>query len=266
MTRFLFLSATCRLRGMRRAAALLPVLALAACGGVGREASGLRSPSLDTRLNLAQAAEASGQNEMALSLLQSMAEAEPNRPEVQARYAAALVRSGNLPRGEAVVNEALSRHGDSLPLLRTRAQLLLLQGKAAEAAATCEQILAAAPRDVAALDGRGVALDLQGQHAAAQASYRAATRLAPENAAVANNLALSLILDGRPAEAVAVLGGFDRPDAPPRLRSTLALALAGSGEMGRARERLDGQPGAADLDTVTALLMPAGAKPVSAGS
>jgi Flp pilus assembly protein TadD len=100
-----------------------------------------------------------------------------------------------------------------------------------------QRALAVDPGSTAALLGlgrlqlsRGVALDLQGRHEAAQDVYGKLLRAAPNNRAGAINMALSLSLSGHADRSVAMLRGpASGPDASPRERQDLAVALTLSG-------------------------------------
>jgi Flp pilus assembly protein TadD len=92
------------------------------------------------------------------------------------------------------------------------------------------KLLAGAPNDRTALNNLGVALDLQGHHEAAQEEYAKVLSLEPDNRAASINQALSLSLSGQAGRSVALLRGpASQPDATPRVRQDLAVALALSG-------------------------------------
>ena len=75
--------------------------------------------------------------------------------------------------------------------------------------------------------------------------------LAPNNAAAAVNLALSLSLSGQPELSVAMLRGpASQPDATPRVRQDLALALVLSGH---AHEANHAAPDLSPAETADAL-------------
>ncbi|MBU8537358.1 tetratricopeptide repeat protein [Falsiroseomonas tokyonensis] len=207
--------------GFRGWPGLLLLAGLAGCAGAA-------SPGADVsaRLRVAAVAEASGQSEIAVSVLSSLAASAPDNTEVQARFARSLIQAGNLAEAEAVLMRTLRARPGDARALRELGRMRLLEGRAAEALDAFRTVLAAAPRDVPSLVGSGVALDLLGREEA-KASYAAALALEPGNLAAANNLALSLLLADRPAEAVALLGPLARRhDAPERVRNNLAVAEA----------------------------------------
>ena len=82
-------------------------------------------------------------------------------------------------------------------LLRALASIYVMVGQSRVAIARCDEVLAIAPGDVNAIDGKAVALDLAQRHGEAQAVYRRALTLAPEDPIISNNLALSLLMEGR---------------------------------------------------------------------
>lgn len=217
-----------------------------------REAPSYREPDTDSRLRVAAAAEASGQTDVALSMYGSAAAAEPNRADLQAAFAGALGRAGNLAEAEEVLNRALQRSPGNQNLQLVKARLALRQGQAEAALAQFDQILARNSRLPQALDGRGVALDLLGRHAEAQASYRAALTEQPSAVSVANNLAMSLLLDGKAEEARAMLEPLARRGtAPSRVRSNLAVARAATGDTPGARTLLGDQADNVDFSAIS---------------
>lgn len=214
---------------LRRAGRLPLGLALAAVLA-GCATPGPQDEAVAARLRIASVAEASGQPDVALSVLARLAATAPDNADVQARYAKALVRAGNLAEAERVVTEALRRRAGNPALLQELGNIHVLAGRPGPALEVFAAVLRTAPRDLGALLGRGVAHDLLGQHAEAQASYRAALALDPQHIPTINNLALSLLLENRAPEAVALLEPLaGRPDAPERVRNNLAVARSAAG-------------------------------------
>jgi Flp pilus assembly protein TadD len=230
-----------------RIVAAVAVMALAACASNSPNQDGIRNTDAASRVRVAMAAEAAGQPDVAVSMFAAAASAAPDEPEVQARYAAALSRNGQ-------AQEAERRPRDPRMLL-AMGQMRARAGVAAEAIAAFEQVLAQAPRDVAALNGRGVALDLLGRHGEAQQSYRAAQVVEPSHIASANNLAFSLMLSGQAAEAVTILSSLHRrPGAPPRVATNLGIAQAALGDTRGAQATLEGRVDEADLGRIVTAL------------
>jgi Flp pilus assembly protein TadD len=217
---------------------LLLLVGLAGCAG-----GGARDADVAARLRVAAVAEASGQPEVAVSVLAALSAAAPENIEVQTRYVRALTRAGNLVEAEAAATQALRRRPGDPGLLSELGRLRLLEGRAAPALEAFQAVLRANPRDVAAATGRGVALDLLGEHDQAQAGYRAALLIDPQNLAALNNLALSLVLADRPREAITVLSGLARrSDAPERVRNNLAVAEAAAVQAERGRASAEALP------------------------
>jgi Flp pilus assembly protein TadD len=82
----------------------------------------------------------------------------------------------------------------------------------------------------------GYSLDLVGDHKQAQASYVAGLALNPDDKVLRNNYGLSLTLSGNYPKAIEVLTALaQEPDATPRNRENLALALGLSGDAASAR-------------------------------
>ena len=212
---------------LRRASLCVLLLASAAgCAGGGQ-----RNADVALRLRIASVAEASGQTEVAMSVLNSLASTAPDNVDVQARYARALARSNRVPEADAAISQALRRKPGDPVLLTELGRIRLLEGRAAEAAEAFGAVLAARPRELGAVLGRGIAQDLLGQHAEAQASYRAVLAAAPQNMPALNNLGLSMVLAGDPGGAVPVLQRLaSRGDAPARVRNNLSVAQAAANE------------------------------------
>jgi Flp pilus assembly protein TadD len=241
----------------------LAALALAGCASGEVSQGGIRNSDAAARVRVAQAAEASGQPDVALSMYAAASSAAPNEAEVQAQYAAALARNGQLQEAEQLLAGKLERAPRQTRLLLAVGQLRLRMGSAAEALAAFDQVLAQAPRDLAALSGRGVALDLLGRHADAQLSYRTALAVDASHVPSANNLAFSLMLDGQSGEAVPILAALRRrPGTPPRVATNLGIAQAASGDARSAEATLEGRINAADLTRITSAL--GGAQPAMA--
>jgi Flp pilus assembly protein TadD len=217
------------LQNIRRASvcALLLGSAAGCAGGCQRNAE------VASRLRIASVAEASGQTEVAMSVLSSLASTAPDNADVQARYARALARSNRVSEADAAVSQALRRKPGDPVLLTELGRIRLLEGRAAEASEAFGAVLTARPRELGAVLGRGIAQDLLGQHTEAQASYRAVLAADPQNMPALNNLALSMVLAGDPGSAVPMLQRLaSRGDAPARIRNNLSVAQAAVGEQG----------------------------------
>lgn len=213
----------------RASLGLLLLGSVAGCGAGGAQ----RGSDVASRLRIASVAEASGQPEVALSVLNSLASTAPDNADVQARFARALARSGRVADAGAALSQALRRKPGDAGLLLELGRIRLLEGNAAEAADTFGAVLAARPGELGATLGRGIAQDLLGQHPQAQESYRAVLSADPQNLPALNNLALSMVLAGDPGNAVPVLQRLAaRGDAPPRVRNNLSVAQAAVGERG----------------------------------
>ena len=219
---------------LRRGTVPLAALLLATVAGCAGGDAAHRSADVAARLRIASVAEASGQSDVAMSVLNSLANTAPENVEVQARYARALARAGNVQEADTAASQALRRKPGDPVLLTELGRIRLLEGRPAEAVEAFSAVVASRPKELGAVLGRGIAQDLLGQHAEAQASYRAVLAADPQNMPALNNLALSMVLAGDPSGAVPVLQRLsNRSDAPPRVRNNLSVALAAAGEPGR---------------------------------
>jgi tetratricopeptide (TPR) repeat protein len=144
----------------------------------------------------------------------------------------------------------------------------LRTGAAEQALELFDRVLTRRPTDADALDGRGVALDLLDRPAEAQQAYLAARAVAPADLRIAGNLAFSFLLEGRAREARDVLEPFaGRSDMPTRMRTSLAIARAMTGDREGAAGLLGPDVTQQDLDQLVASLpasRPARAAPVAA--
>jgi Flp pilus assembly protein TadD len=205
--------------------------ALLLASAAGCAGGGQRGADAASRLRIASVAEASGQTDVAISVLTSLAGTAPDNVEVQARYARALARSGRIAEAEAVVSQTLRRKPGDPVMLTELGRIRLLEGRAADAAEAFGAVVAARPRELGAVLGQGIAQDLLGRHPEAQASYRAVLAADPQHMPALNNLALSMVLAGDPGGAVPVLQRLaTRADAPPRVRNNLSVAQAAAGD------------------------------------
>ena len=253
-----------RRAALGRILASMGILSLAACGTLGQQRDGIRDPDAASRMRVAMAAEASGQQDVAISMFAAAASAAPSDLEAQSRYAAALGRAGMMPEAEQVLTRALQQSPRDPRLLLALGQVRVRTGAANEALALFDQVLAQSPRSVAAMNGRSVALDLLGRHGEAQQGYRAAQALEPANIASANNLAMSLMLEGRSGEAVAILNALrQRSGVPPRVTNNLGIAQAASGDAQSARATLAGRVDDEDVGRIIESLRPTGIPPTS---
>jgi Flp pilus assembly protein TadD len=212
--------------------------------------AGQRTPGLSTgsQLQLAEAADAQGAADVALSMYRAAAARADGDVSAQLRYADALARAGRVKQAQQVLTQQLQRHPEQHDLARASAIVDIISGDAPGAVSKLDRLLAAAPHDERVLADKGVALDLLGRHADAQALYHQALAVAPDDVSVKNNLALSLMLQGRRQEAQAVLEEIgEADDAPARVRTNLGVLYAANGDTNRAQQITNGQVNQDDL-------------------
>jgi Flp pilus assembly protein TadD len=203
-------------------------------------------------MQVAEAAEAGGDIELAISMYTQAAASEPNNAALQLRCADALVRAGKVTEARQFLVERLRSRSEQPDLTRALALIDLVAGQPAQAIATLDQVLAANPGDLRALVDKAVALDLQGQHAAAQAIYQRVLAASPDDAATRNNLAVSLMLEGRTRQALETLAPLQDADgSPPRLKVNLGILYAATGNVERSRQLLGDRVSDGDLTALT---------------
>lgn len=219
---------------------LLPLLGLTGCGMF----SGDRTPEVTNaaRLNVAMAAEASGDNQMALQIYATALAKDPTDTKAAVQYARALVNNRQVGLARELLSRQLALRPGQPDLSREFGTIEVLQGQAASAVPRFDVALNANPSDVRALVNKGIALDMLGRHAEAQQLYHRADGLSPDDPAVRNNLAMSLMLHGRTQEAGDVLQGFAGGSSNnPRIRNNMAVLAAANGDMNRARQLTAGE-------------------------
>ncbi len=211
--------------------------------------------SADARLQVAEAADSSGDSELAISMYMAAAASEPANITLQLRCADALARRGKIDEARKLLAERLRVSPGQPDLARALAVIDLVAGQPAQAITELDQILAANPGDTRALVDKAVALDLQGQHAAAQAIYQQVLTTAPNDAAARNDLALSLMLEGRTHQALETLAPMQDADGSPRrLKVNLGILYAATGNVERSRQLLGDRVSDGDVSALTRAL------------
>lgn len=248
---------------MHGSPSMLLRLAVGACCTLGActsiDAQHQPTMSADARLQIAEAAEQSGDSKLAISMYTAAAASNPANANLQLRCADALARAGRIDEARTLLAERLRARPGQPDLTRALALIDLVAGQPAQAIAELDQILTASPDDVRALVDKAVALDLQGQHATAQAIYQHVLATAPNDAVVRNDLAVSLMLEGQTRRALETLAPMqDADDSPQRLRTNLGILYAATGNLERSRQLLGDRVSDGDLSALTrALAVPA---------
>jgi Flp pilus assembly protein TadD len=233
--------------------------ALTACTSIDTQ----RRPTLSTeaRLQVAEAADAAGDSDLAISMYTAAAESEPSNIALQLRCADALARRGRIEPAREMLTSRLRTNPRQLDLIRALALIDLIAGQSARAIAEFDQVLAASPGDIRALVDKAVALDLQGQHAAAQAIYQGVLATEPNDDAAKNDLAVSMMLEGRTRQALDTLAPLQDADtSPPRLKVNLGILYAATGNVERSRQLLGERVSDSDLSKLTRALTKPGAE------
>lgn len=189
--------------------------------------------SADARARIAAAAEASGDEDLALSMYAAASAEEPTNSQLQLHYADILVRSGKIGPARDVLTKGLASASDPMQIRRGLGALDVLSGRNEQGIAELDKVLTVHPADVRALVDKAVALDLLGKHTEAQQLYSQARAVAPDDPVIANNLALSMALQGQVREARDLLLPFKEADnLPERVKVTMRILSGASGEAG----------------------------------
>jgi Flp pilus assembly protein TadD len=211
-----------------------------------------QSLTASSRLDVALAAEESGDKQTAASMYLAAAGEAQGDTTIQLRCAEGLARNGKLEEADNILARRLHSAPRDVDLLGTLGAVQVMEGKPEEAMQSLTSVLSSKPDDVKALVNKAVALDILHRHAAAQALYRRALALAPHDAATSNDLALSLLLSGQPAVGAQMLAPFRESESlPERIRTNLGIMDAASGHADDAHALLGARIGAADLVALT---------------
>lgn len=234
--------------GMAMSVACVGLLAACAPQHDGQQ----HSLNAESRLRVAEAAEASGDKQIALSMYAAAANDSPTDTAVQVRSAEGLARNGGVEDAAALLARRLKATPHDTDLQGILGEVQVMAGEPAKGASTLSDVLAAKPDDLKALVNKAVALDMMRKHDEAQVLYRKALAQAPGDMTISNDLALSLMLSGRQEEARQTLSPFrDVANLPDRVATNLGILDAASGHSAEARQILGSRMGAGDLDSMT---------------
>ena len=234
----------CPSRAVRLTVLAGSLAGLAGCGA-GASQDGWQaapaSPAARMNLGLADTALAGGMPRLALQVSQAVLAQHPRNVAALVRRGDAYYQLGDPAKAALSYRKALQVQPRSVTALLGLGRVAL-ETDAAEASAHFTEALALDPSNTAALTDRGVAEDLLGSHAAAQSDYRQAIAQGGDATATQIDLALSLAMTGDPATAIRLLEPIaTSPNASPKVREDLALALVLDGREREAATLLLGQ-------------------------
>jgi Flp pilus assembly protein TadD len=189
-------------------------------------------------LNVADAAIAGNDPQMALRVSQSVLASDPHNLQALYHEAEAYYVVNRCEDAIAAYQQAL-KIAPASSEAETGIGRCLLKRNAAEAALTFEKAVQDDAQNAAAQNDLGIARDLQGNYAGAAGSYRQALLLEPGTTATEVNLGLSLALSGDGADALQYLGPLATgAAATPKIRADYAAALVAAGRQDEARQVL----------------------------
>jgi Flp pilus assembly protein TadD len=218
---------------------LVPALLLASCAhqSQGPTASG-SAPIGTNTLNVADAAIAGGDPNMALSVSQSILSTDAGNTEALEHEGDAYYALGRCPAAQAAYQLAL-QHDPKATEAQTGLGRCLLKTDPHAAELAFIQAVQDDPGNAAAFNDLGIARDLQGNFAGAVDPYQKALLANPALTAAEVNLGLSLALSGNGPEALQYLGPLAiSQQATPKIREDYAAALVASGRDDEARQVL----------------------------
>lgn len=232
-----------RRRLSRLALSLSLALAVSACATAGTGPENAQpeafnvSAELDAHLRMADTTLAGGDAANAADLYRRAHELHPEEAAPLAGLGHALRQLGQESDAVIAYQQAIARDPAERTALRGLAAIQISRGESENALANYEALLRQDNADHRAWNGRAIALDSLGQHERAWKSYRAGLALSPDNLALQNNYGLSLAMGGRAIEGIQILSKLaGAPDATPRTRQNLALALGLAGDIEAARQ------------------------------
>lgn len=251
-------------------ACLFSALLLAACAQTQQTAQTNQGapPIGPNTLNVADAAIAGGDPNMALSVSQSVLATDPANVDALEHEGDAYYALNRCPAAQAAYQLALKQNPTATEA-QTGIGRCFLKTDPHMAELAFEQAVQDDPGNANALNDLGIARDLQGNFAGAVDPYQRALLANPALTAAEVNLGLSLALSGNGPEALQYLGPLaTSPQATPKIREDYAAALVASGRVDEARHvlgvDLPPEQVASALDGFAALIAQSQAAPAPA--
>ncbi len=215
--------------------------ALLLAGCVQEQSGGSTAPSAQvspSTLNVADAAIAGGDPNMALSVSQSVLATDSTNVDALVHEGDAYYALGRCPAADAAYQLALD-HDAKAGAAETGLGRCLLKTDPAAAEAALEAAVQDDPGNAAAWNDLGIARDLRGNFAGAVHPYQQALLANPALTAAEVNLGLSLALSGNGPQALQYLGPLATGQgATPKIREDYAAALVASGRSDEAKQVL----------------------------
>jgi Flp pilus assembly protein TadD len=183
------------------------------------------APGAASELRIADTALESGNMEMATTLYNKVADANPKSVPAITGLGNTLYAVGDFTRAGVNYQRASAIDPTASAPLIGIARVAIHQRRFDDAIAAYRKVLTVTPDDSIACAGLGAALDMKGDHVGAQAELRRALVANPGDPLISVNLGLSLVLSGHPREGANVLLDVTHyPSAPAQARQDLALA------------------------------------------
>jgi Flp pilus assembly protein TadD len=222
----------------RRRSGIWLVSALLLAGCAQTQQAGSASPVGPDTLNVADAAIAGGDPNMALSVSQSVLATDAGNVDALVHEGDAYYALDRCPAADAAYQLALT-HDPKATAAATGLGRCLLKTDPHAAEVSFAQAVQDDPGNAAAWNDLGIARDLQGNFAGAVDPYQKALLANPSLTAAEVNLGLSLALSGNGPEALQYLGPLATSQgATPKIREDYAAALVASGRDSEARQVL----------------------------
>jgi tetratricopeptide (TPR) repeat protein len=196
-----------------------------------RKALALKPGHTPARIGLALALLSGGQQEAALTELQSVTKAAPRDPTAWHLIGRIRAAQGQFGEAALALSEALRVQADFMPALLDRADVYAEMGDDNKAAVDYERAIKLNPRDAVSRVKLGMIYQRTGQAKRAEDAYRAALRLDPSLAPAANNLAMMILRAGGNLDEALALARKAVAASPqvPQFHDTLGRVLRARG-------------------------------------
>ena len=221
---------------------LFPLLLLGACADQPDSAAhGTQAPmgkevTAKVATDIADRERDAGDPSGAITFYRRALATNPNQPKVEVSLGMTLLQAGSPNEAADTFRKVISRFPQDAGALTGLGLALMQLNQPAAALDPLRKGLAITP-DARGYRALGAAENLLGQNQLAEADYTRGLALAPDDPSLSNNLGLSMALSGNFNGAIAVLRTASTgPNATPRTRQNLALALGLAGRTAEAEQ------------------------------
>lgn len=224
-------------------------LVLVGCTATSNNQSESAVELANTDRKLADIALETGRVENAIDIYSAELEKNPNDPELQFLLGSAY---NQVDEYELAVHylQRVDENFQPEKINRELGRAHLGLGELDLAQQQLMKALEVQPQDAVSQNSLGVCYSLQRKYDAARSAFSAALAIEPTRLEYRNNLALAWILDDQPQKGIDVLyRAYSKGKSSAKMRQNLALAYAMKGDLNAARELIEGDLTAAELES-----------------